>query len=523
MESLQSFTAAIVACTLALLIFLCHFFLQAPNVAKRMPPEAAGAWPIIGHLHHFGGSQLFQQTLGSLADIYGPIFTIKLGVHRALVVSDWKMAKECLTTNDVVFASRPKSVASELMGYNYAMFGLSPYGPYWRQVRKVVMLEFLSSRRIEMLAPIRVVEVKAWIGDIYRCWVKNKDGSDMAKMEMKQWFGTFSLNVTVKPLVGKRYSDTVKEGDRFPEAMRKFPELLGAFVASDSVPFLRWLDLGGYEKEMKKVAKEMDGVLQGWLEEHKMKRSSGDANGEQQDFMDVLLSALYGSSDEHLEGVDADTIIKATCLAILIAATDTTTSTLTWVLAIMLNNEQVLKKAQEEIDINVGRERQVEESDIKNLVYLQAVIKETLRLYPPAPLAIPHESTEECTVGGYSIPKGTRLLVNIWKIHRDPLAWSDPSEFQPERFLTSDREIDVRGQNFELIPFGSGRRICPGISLGLRVLQLTLASVIHGFDFVRPLNEPIDMSESFGLSNLKATPLEVLLTPRLSPSLYGTK
>ncbi|KAK3015588.1 hypothetical protein RJ639_007397 [Escallonia herrerae] len=189
----------------------------------------------------------------------------------------------------------------------------------------------------------------------------------------------------------------------------------------------------------------------------------------------------------------------------------------------MLNNEQVLKKAQEEIDINVGRERQVEESDIKNLIYLQAVIKETLRLYPPAPLSIPHESTEECTVGGYSIPKGTRLLVNIWKIHRDPLAWSDPSEFRPERYLTSDREIDVRGQNFELIPFGSGRRICPGMSLGLQILQLTLASVIHGFEFVRPLNEPIDMSESFGLSNLKATTLEVLLTPRLSPSLYGAK
>ncbi|KAK2971247.1 hypothetical protein RJ640_014255 [Escallonia rubra] len=202
MESLLSFTAAIFACIFALLIFLCHYSLQAPHVAKRMPPEAAGAWPIIGHLHLLSGSQLPQQTLGSLADIYGPVFTLKFGVHRALVVSDWKMAKECLTTNDEVFASRPKSVASELMGYNYAMFGLSPYGPYWGQVRKIATLEFLSSRRVEMLAPIRVAEVKASIGDIYKCWVKNKDGSNMAKMEMKQWFGTLSLNIAVKPLVG---------------------------------------------------------------------------------------------------------------------------------------------------------------------------------------------------------------------------------------------------------------------------------------------------------------------------------
>ncbi|KAK3016552.1 hypothetical protein RJ639_005813 [Escallonia herrerae] len=208
--------------------------------------------------------------------------------------------------------------------------------------------------------------------------------------------------------------------------------------------------------------------------------------------------------------------------AILTAATDTTTSTLIWALALMLNNKQVMKKAQEEIDINIGKERQVEEPDMKNLVYLQAVIKETLRLYPPVPLWLPHESTEECTVGGYRIPKGTRLLLNLSKIHRDPQAWLDPSEFQPERFLTSDKEIDVRGQNYELNPFGSGRRMCPGISLGLQVLQLTLASLIHGFEFARPLNQPIDVTECFGLTNLKATPPEVLLTPRLSPGLYGT-
>ncbi|KAK3015589.1 hypothetical protein RJ639_007398 [Escallonia herrerae] len=227
---------------------------------------------------------------------------------------------------------------------------------------------------------------------------------------------------------------------------------------------------------MKKVAKEMDNVVQRWLEEHKMKRSLCDASGEQRDFMDAILSALHGSSDEHLQGVDADIIIEATCLAILTAATYTTTSTLIWALALMLNNEQVMKKAQEEIDINVGRERQAEEPDMKNLVNLQAVIKKTLRLYPPVPLSLPHESTEECTVGGYRIPKGTRLLLNLWKIHRDPQAWSDPSEFQLERFLTSNKEIDVRGQNYKLIPFGSGRRMCPGISLGLEVLQLTTCS-----------------------------------------------
>ncbi|XP_071700184.1 demethylepipodophyllotoxin synthase-like [Rutidosis leptorrhynchoides] len=207
--------------------------------------------------------------------------------------------------------------------------------------------------------------------------------------------------------------------------------------------------------------------------------------------------------------------------AIYAAATDTTTPTLTWALALLVNNPLALKKAQQELEIHVGRDRNVDESDLKNLVYLQAIIKETMRLYPAGPLSVPHESTEDCIVGGYTVPKGTRLLVNIWKIQHDPQIWTDPFDFQPERFLTNNKEIDVKGQHFELIPFGSGRRICVGISVALETLQFVLANVLHGFEFLKPSNEPIDMLESPGLTNLKATPLEVLVAPLLLPHLYG--
>ncbi|KAK9271354.1 hypothetical protein L1049_026944 [Liquidambar formosana] len=206
--------------------------------------------------------------------------------------------------------------------------------------------------------------------------------------------------------------------------------------------------------------------------------------------------------------------------AVLSGSTDTTTITLVWALSLLLNNRNALKKAQEELDFHIGKERQVEESDMENLVYLQAILKETLRLYPAAPLSGPHESMEDCIVGGYHVPKGTRLVVNIWKIHRDPRVWLDPYEFRPERFLTTHKDVDLRGQHFELIPFGSGRRMCPGLSLSVQVIQLTLASLLHGFDIATISNEPVDMRESFGLTILKATPLEVLLTPRLSSHLY---
>ncbi|XP_030932470.1 cytochrome P450 82A3-like [Quercus lobata] len=147
---------------------------------------------------------------------------------------------------------------------------------------------------------------------------------------------------------------------------------------------------------------------------------------------------------------------------------DTSTITLTWTIALLLNNH-VLKKARDELDVQVGRVRIVNESDIDKLVYLQAIVKETLRLYPATRLAAPREFTENCIIGGYHVPKGTRLIINIWKIQTDPRIWSDPLEFKPERFLTTHKNVDVRGQNFELLPFGSGRRECPGISFGLHM------------------------------------------------------
>ncbi|KAF9622555.1 hypothetical protein IFM89_032120 [Coptis chinensis] len=198
---------------------------------------------------------------------------------------------------------------------------------------------------------------------------------------------------------------------------------------------------------------------------------------------------------------------------------DNTTVTLTWALCLLLNNKQVLKRAQCELDAQVGKERQVEDSDINTLPYNQAIVKESMRLYPPGPI-IERETTEDCDVGGFRIPAGTRLCINLWKLQRDPNVWpNDPQEFQPERFLNGHADIDMKGQHFELIPFGSGRRMCPGVSFSLQVMHLVLARIIHGFELRTPTDADIDMSTTLGMISWKATPLEVLLTPRF-PSVF---
>lgn len=186
-----------------------------------------------------------------------------------------------------------------------------------------------------------------------------------------------------------------------------------------------------------------------------------------------------------------------------------------------MNNREVLKKAVDEVETQVGRERLALESDLKKLPYLQAILKETLRLYPAAPLSVMHKSMEDCTVAGYHVPSGTHLLINLSKIHRDPKVYEDPLEFRPERFLNTHKNVDLRGQHFELIPFGAGRRMCPGVSFALLMMQLTLANLLAGFNVATPGDKPVDMQEQGGLTNIKVSPLEVLLTPRLSPHIYA--
>ncbi|KAJ6400151.1 hypothetical protein OIU84_015743 [Salix udensis] len=257
----QLSATAVVLILSALITPLIYYLFWIPKKEnrKRAPPEAAGAWPLIGHLHLLGGSQPPHITLGNLADKYGPIFTVKLGVHRALIVSNSKMAKECLTTNDKAFATRPMALAMDIMGYNYSMIGFSHYGAYWRLIRKITTLEVLSNHRLEMFKSVRESEVRDAIGALYHQWIDNK----------------------------------------------------GMFVVSDALPFLRWMDLGGVEKAMKRTAKNIDHVAEKWLEEHKQKKASGTAKREE-DFMDLMLSVLDDA--EEFSNRNTDTINKATCL-----------------------------------------------------------------------------------------------------------------------------------------------------------------------------------------------------------------
>ncbi|KAL2319298.1 hypothetical protein Fmac_028267 [Flemingia macrophylla] len=513
-----------IAGILALLIAnIVLWSLRSANGSKKRKgnkvPEPRGALPLIGHLHLLNARIPYFRTFSVMAEKYGPIFSVKLGCRPTLVVNSREIAKECLITNDKVFASRPDTSAGRFLGYNHALFGLAPYGDYWREMRKISTLEIFSSYRLEKLKHVRDTEIFSLVKDLFSLATKVKGSSEVPISNLLEHM---TFNIIVRMIAGKRFEGSTvtqedNEGWKLRKAIKDATYLCGVFVVADAIPSLSWSDFQGHVSFMKRTAKKMDLILEKWLEEHVRKREE-DENGGCSDFMDVLISTFQGQ--EEICGYKREIVIKATSLLLILTGSGSTAITLTWALSLLLNNPRVLKAAQQELDKHIGKERWVQESDIKDLIYLQAIVKETLRLYPPAPLTGIREAMEDCCVAGYHVSKGTRLLINLWKLQRDPQVWSNPDEFQPERFLTIHHDINFTSQNFELIPFSFGRRSCPGMTFGLQVLHLTLARLLQGFHMHTKDGVEVDMTEGLGVALPKEHQLQVMLKPRLPFELY---
>ncbi|KAL1293492.1 cytochrome P450 82G1 [Arachis ipaensis] len=485
---------------------------------KTKVPEIPGGLPIIGHLHLLNDKIPYFRTFSAMAEKYGSIFALRLGCHPIIMVSSAEIAKECLTTKDRVFASRPDTAAGRFLGYDNAVFGLAPYGQYWREIRKIATLELLSSSRLEKLKYIRDREIYTLVKDLFSFCNCHGNSNKLVSVTISDLIEHMTFNINVQMIAGKRFSDeAIKEEDsegwRLRKAIRDATYLSGVFVVADAIPWLGWFDFQGYVGFMKRTAKELDSILHRWMVEHIEKRGEFE-----NDFLDVIISAF--EENDEIYGHKRDTVIKATALMLVLTGSGSTAITLTWALSLLLNHPNAMKAAKEELDTIVGKHKWVQESDIKDLKYLQAIVKETLRLYPPAPLTGIREATEDCYLNGYYISKGTRLFINLWKLHRDPKTWSNPNAFEPERFLNACSGVDFRGQDFEFIPFSSGRRSCPGMTFGMQVVHLTLARLIQGFDMSTKGGAEVDMSEGLGVALPKKHALDIVLKPRLPLELY---
>ncbi|XP_076918897.1 cytochrome P450 93A3-like [Bidens hawaiensis] len=394
---------------------------------------------------------------------------------------------------------------------NYFAYGdkdfvFAPYGSYWKFMKKIITSDLLNSSTLDHLYPVRRDELNCFIKYVSQKAINGKF------VELEGELMKLTSNVISRLFMNKRCPEDEDGSRDITKIITETAEIVGAFNRSDHIWFCKNLDLQRFVKKSKDIWRRFDALMETIISDHEV--TIKQERREAKDLLTILLRIL---ADESMETKLTHENIKVLILEILIAGTDSSALTIEWALAELINHPNIMKKAVEEIDQVIRKNRIIQESDIPNLPYLQAILKESLRLHPTVPL-IPRSSTQDCTVGGYHIPANTTTLVNVWSLGRDPTHWDAPLEFRSERF--DGKRLDVRGQHFHLLSFGSGRRMCPRTSLGLLMVHVTLGAMIQCFEWKAGENgnlATVDMEEGIGVTLPRANPLVCVPVARLDP------
>ncbi|KAL1567999.1 cytochrome P450 71AU50-like [Salvia divinorum] len=492
------FWLAVVAILAGSLVLLAR---RRKKKMGRLPPGPKGI-PFLGHLHMLGKNP--HQDLQRIAKDHGSIMYMQFGFVPNIVVSSPQAAELFLKTHDLIFASRPPHQGSKYVSWDQRNLSFGEYGPYWRNMRKLCTLELLSTQKINSFQPMRREEIGLFVESI------NEASRLHVAVDLSAKVWSLTSETGCRMVFGKKYDDKDIDERGFKTVIQEVMKLAAAPNLGDYFPFLGVLDLQGLTRKMKALAEVFDDFFEKIIEDHVR---AGDRHDQTKDIVDTMMSIMQSGQAEFQFDRRH---VKAIMLDLLIGSMDSSASSVEWILSELMRNPTIMKKLQKELEQVVGLKRMVEESDLDQLEYLDMIVKETFRLHPVAPLLVPHYAREDSKVNGYDIPKESRILVNTYAIGRDPNVWTDPEMFIPERFSGSD--IDLRGQHFQLLPFGSGRRGCPGIQLGLIQVRLIVSQLVHCFDWQLPNDmspEELDMNEEFGLAVTRANHLMAIPTFRL--------
>ncbi|CAL4937102.1 unnamed protein product [Urochloa decumbens] len=466
----------------------------------RLPPGPRRL-PVLGNMHQIMGS-LPHRSLWKMAQQHGPVMLLRLGSVPAVVVSSAAAAREVMKTHDADCCSRPDTPGARRLSYGHKDVGFAPYSEYWREMRKLFIVELLSMRRVQAAWYAREAQVDKLIGRLSSSGGKQVILEDHIFGLMDGIIGTVAF--------GNIYgTEQFAHKKHFHDVVEEAMGVLASFSAEDYFPNAtgRLVDrLTGVVTRRERVFRELDAFFDMIIEQH-LDASRATANSNLVDVLIGLMKEHQGSlrfSRDHIKALLSNTFI---------GGVDTSSVTMIWAMAELIRKPWALRKVQDEIRAVVGDKERVQPDDMPNLKYLDMVVKETLRLHPALPLLVPRETLRHVKICGYDVPAKTRLLVNAWAIGRDPATWDNPEEFNPDRF--EGKDVDFNGTHFELVPFGAGRRMCPGMALGVATTEFTLANLLYCFDWALPEGmapEDVSMDEAGGLTVHKKTPLVLVPT-----------
>ncbi|KAL8474542.1 hypothetical protein ACS0TY_031121 [Phlomoides rotata] len=474
------------------------------KLADRKLPPGPSMLHLMGLVHYALRSFPYHHLLRELAKAYGPLVHVKLGEVSSIVVSSPEIAKQVLKTREPACANRPKSVGTQIISYDYTDVVLSPYNDYWKQMRSISISKFLCPKNVRSMEQMRKDEASVAIESIRRssCGVNLSDEISL-----------FMNSVACRAVFG----DVCLDRQEAIMAVKRGVSVGASFAVADVFPSIKVLELFSLNRyRMSKLKEKVDRILDSIIDDHRknqalVRRKDDEEELGRENFLDVLLrfkeeteEANFSITDDNIKSVVADMVG---------AATETSSSLVDWAMAELMINPCVMKKAQDEIRQVFNGRKTIQESELQSLKYLKLVVKETLRLHPPTAI-VTRACREEIEIEGYRIPLDANVIVNVWAIGRDPSYWQSPESFEPERFET--KPVDFRGDHFEFIPFGAGKRICPGMELGLANADYLLAQLLYHFDWKLPpgmSRDDIDMTETDGMAVSRKNSLYLIATP----------
>ncbi|EEF47380.1 cytochrome P450, putative [Ricinus communis] len=459
--------------------------------------------PIIGNIHQLVG-YVPHLRVTDLAKKYGPVMRLQLGEFTITVLSSAETAREVLKTHDLNFSQRPNLIGTDLISYNNKDIGYSPEGPYWRQLRKLCMLQLLSAKRVQSFRTIREEEVSKLISSI-----SSNAGSPI---HLRKLINALTFRIISRAAIGKIWKteeEYVTSMEKLLIELAKGPSLADVFP---SIKFFKVISRVMMKVKLEKHFKQVDKIFQDILEEHRATRGLGSVESEKEDDLIHVLLDLQNKGE--LEFPLMDENIKAVIMDMFIGGTSTSVEVIEWTMSELIKNPRVMEKAQAEVREMFGAKGNVDEEGVHNLNYLKLVIYETMRLHPPAPLVPPRECKENCVINGYDIPAKSNVILNLWALGRDPRYWNEADKFNPERFL--DDSVDNKKNNFEYLPFGGGRRICPGNLFAMAIVELPLAQLLYHFNWRLPAGqspENLDMTDQQSLAGCRKNRLCLVPNP----------